>query len=60
MLTVSNVVVQPASAKLLYNEAYLRVSISLALGPCLVPDSRVWSRPTLFMAHETGDAKLFS
>lgn len=41
-------------------ETCLRVSVSLALGPCLVPDSRVWRRPTLFMADETGDAKVFS
>lgn len=41
-------------------QIYLSVSISLALGPCWAPDSRVWRRPTLFMADETGDATLFS
>lgn len=39
---------------------YLRVSASLALGPCWVPDSSVWRRPTLFMAAETGEAATFS
>lgn len=38
----------------------LRVSVSLALGPCLVPDSSVWRRPTLFMADESGDARRVS
>lgn len=39
-------------------DMYLSVSASLALGPCLVPDSSVWRRPTLFMAEESGDARL--
>lgn len=42
------------------NRTNLRVFASLVLGPCLVPDSRVWRRPTLFMADETGDVRLFS
>lgn len=34
---------------------HLRISASLALGPCLVPDSRVCRRPTLFMADDSGE-----
>lgn len=50
---------QPSEERLIFR-THLRVSASLALGPCWVPDSSVWSRPTLFMAVEMGDATTFS